>query len=439
MPTVEVPGIGDVHFPDGMSNVEMEGAVKKLLVEKQSGRFDPSQISSGTLSRESVQGAMAQKNNSMAQDVAHAQETGDSLMARGRQMAVQDATKTSGTLAKNILVPAAEAGIGLATGGLSLPAQGLIGAGTELAAQKTGLKPESTTQLVLGALGPGLGALASKLFRAGTLALGRATTPTETVSQIGKEAAAQRLGTKADVLERAAAPKASDELYRQARSAGQVETGGLGATIEEALDREMRRATPDRATVNRLKNLKKKFDANPELPSDEVVDELQDLSKATSQAFKQKQSVRGTHLSEATHKAKSAAGEQIDTLAAADKAYSREQATKSVLKAMGKDNPVKALDDLLEKDGETMLQVMSKEELQDIRDIAGRMGRSVSSEGFLNRIHESGKQMLSEMLGSQAGRSLLRKVMGPENKMTGAKIGAAFTFWRAYKAYEENQ
>jgi hypothetical protein len=58
-------------------------------------------------------------------------------------------------------------------------------------------------------------------------------------------------------------------------------------------------------------------------------------------------------------------------------------------------------------------------------------------------MHEGGKQMLSEMLGSQAGRSILRKTMGPESALTGkragASIGAAFTFWRAYKAYEENQ
>jgi hypothetical protein len=357
------------------------------------------------------------------------------ILKEGGQMAWGDAKRGSGTLARNVLVPAAQAGLGIATGGMSVPAQVALGVGSEAIAQRTGLAPESNTQLGLSALGPILGRVLPTVTRAA----GKLFTPSEKVSQIGKEAVAQRLGEVPDVVERAATRPASDELYAQARGAGSVATGGMKSTVDDALKKELSKSTPDRATVKRLENLTKKLTDNPNLDAAQVVDELQDLGHATTQAFKQKQSVRGTHLKEATGAAKQAAGKDIPALADADAAYSRERVVKDVLKATGQGNPVKALDELIEKSGPQMLKVMSKEELQDVRDIAGRIGRSVASEGMLNRLHEGGKVMLSDMVGTDAGRKLLRHVMGPKGDLTGAKLGAAFTFWRAYKAYEEDK
>lgn len=365
-------------------------------------------------------------------------------LAQGRQRSVKEAGEVSSMLARNVAVPAAQAGIGLATGGLSIPAQMLIGGGTELGAQAAGLAPKSMGQVALAATPP-LVKPAFQAARSGLRGLGQMIAPTA-LREAGTEAAAKVGGMAPDVVERAFQPKLSGKLYEVARSAGNIGTSTLKAPIDDAIKAEQALSTPDRSSLKLLSNLSRKLASVPETNFDDVINEIQRLEKRASALYTGKNAnpVAAKNLSDAADALADTVSKANPAYKAAVNRYLRERTTTKIVDAIREGNASAKLNKLIDHEAGRISKAFSKDEINEIRQVAGQVAEAVGSggEGFANRTFNAFTKPFSDMMESSTGRALLRNTLGPMGKggeRSATALATALQFWRAYAAQGGDQ
>lgn len=360
----------------------------------------------------------------------------------GRERSVQEATQTSKMLGQNVVVPLAQAAATMASGGASLPVQALVGGGSELAAQALQGR-SSPAQVGVAAALP----VAARGLIAGGKAVGRGLGQMfapGAFREAGTEATAKVAGQAADVVERAFAKPASRKLFETARGAGSIATDALKTPIDDAIAAEMKISTPDRVGMKLLSNLSRKFAGAPETTYDDVINEIQRLEAQATKAFKAKNNVTGTNLAKTADKLVEETSALNPAYRAANQQYLRERTTSKIMDAVRSGSPASKLNQLIDREASRVSGAFSKQELNEIRTIAGQVNEAVASagEGFANRTFNAFTKPFSDMLESKTGRALLRNTLGSAGK--GSKIGStalasALQFWRAYEAQGGDQ
>lgn len=359
----------------------------------------------------------------------------EDIRKEGQQMAMKDASQTSGMLAKNVLVPVAQAGAALATGGMSIPAQMGINAAIEGGLQGAGINEPSKTQLALSALGPLAGKVVQKGVREGVAATGRFMNG-PAVRSAGVEAAAKVMGQEPNLMTRALNPKASKALYDVAEQGGFIPAAQAHTAVQNALRQELQMANPDAKTVQTLQGLANKYAPGTAgtlmVDSADLLKEAQRLGRETTGAFRTGQNVTAQGMKDATAGLKAA----IPGVTEADQAYTKEKVAGDIFKRMRIGNQQAKIDQYIEDNGSKMLGAgFSQKDIQEIRDIAKRIGPATAAPvGATNRALDAIAKPVSEMILDAGGRKILRLVMGPESKISPAGINAALTFWRGYQA-----
>lgn len=364
------------------------------------------------------------------------------------QQARAEATKTSGQLFRNVAVPVAQAGLTMALpgvggaaagviGGLgraaaSAPGQALIGAGLEYGLQKAGLNPSNPTSIGLQAAVP----FASKVVegikgmgRFGANVLGHG-------QQAGEQAIAARLGEPLKTVERVGAAPAT-EAYNAARAAGPIDVSAARSAVTDALAKETAMGSQGSTIAKRkLEGILTDFaDTSGTMDADTMVAKAQRLQAAARDAYKSKNSVLGKALDDATQTFK----QSIPNLQKADEIYTRQDVVEKVFKAARSSNKVKAIDDLLSKEGKKIKGAMSDSEIEDIRRIASRIvdqGGDTGA-GILKTGYEAG---LRSFLADPNGITVFRHAFGPTmDRLSPERLAGMMTFVRAYNAQNQRK
>ena len=360
-------------------------------------------------------------------------EEDKALLTGPRQKAVEEAGAFHGSMLKNVGVPLAQAGLAVTTGGMSIPAQMALQGGAELAAQAIGLAPESTLGAVGALASPVAGKVLQRVGRVVGQGVGAATSTPEEIHRIGGEAVAKTLGMKSDLVERTLGPKLSNMLYQAERSGAPVPSKQFKGFVDDAIREQMAMSTKDSVTIERLSNLSRKLASNKDLSAKQVVEEIQALKGAATKQFKQGDPFSGTTLSGTAKGAKQATGK----LEAADLTYAKEKQGESLVSAASAANPVRSVDEMIRKLGAS--NVFSAKELNDVRDIATRIGRISQSDGAFKSLLDKSRGAIGQIIANPVGRAMFRATLGPEGKASPAAISATLQFWRAYQAQEGNK
>ena len=361
------------------------------------------------------------------------------------QQARAEATKTSGQLFRNVAVPVAQAGLSMVLPGAggaaagmigraaaSAPGQALLGAGIENALQETGLSPKSGKAIALQGAIP----FASKAIE-GVKGAGRfVANLLGHGQQAGEQAVAARLGTPLRTVERAGAAPAT-EAYNAARAAGPIDVSNARAAVTDALAREIAMGTQGSAVARRrLQGILDDFaESGGTMDADIMVARAQRLQAAARDAYKSKNSVLGKALDDATQTFKAS----IPNLQRADEIYTRQDVVEKMFKAVRSSNKVKAVDDLLAKEGKKIKGAMSDSEIEDIRRIASRIvdqGGDTGA-GILKTGYEAG---LRSFLADPNGITVFRHAFGPTmDRLSPERLAGLMTFVRAYNAQSQRK
>ena len=359
----------------------------------------------------------------------------EQLLKQAQQGAVKEAQGFNKSMMTHVGVPLAQAGLGLATGGMSLPAQALIGGGAELAAQKLGYAPESSTQVGLAAAIPAIGPAIAKGVQGGAKAVGKMFNPSATRTA-GVEAAVEGLGGVPDVIKRVKTPAPSSQAYKQVESTfSEVPTGTINRGITSAINL-IPKSNESEAAIDYLKTLSKTLDTEANMPYERVAAEIQGM-RTKAMEFARKNDLAGA---KAVRTARQKIIEEMDKvspdLANANALYKRESSISKIEDALTKPRADVAFNQLLKKD--KLVADMPETDLKMVQRIASeltKMGSTASPySGVSARTLDFIATPLSAMIGSDTGRAFLRKMFKDTAKISPAALSSAVQFWRAYEA-----
>lgn len=432
MAVVEIPGVGEAEFPDEMPKAKMEVAVKRMLMERQGGKPMDLQSPAGLAdaSQRVDQEATRQKNEFAR---LNQQSLIPPEIARpAAQASRQEAEKTSGQLFRNVAVPATQTALAIGTGGMSLPAQAAIGAGTEYGLQKAGLNPPSAVNIGLQAAIPFAGKAIEGAKGAGRFVGNLAGKG----QQAGEQAVAKTVGAPLTAVERAGAAPAT-EAYNAARAAGPIDVSAARQAVQDALAKEIALGSQgNRIAKTRLEGILDDFNnTTGTMDADTMVAKAQRLQAMARDAYKSKNSVLGKALDDATQTFKAS----IPDLKKADEIYTRQDVVDKMFKAVRSSNKVKAIDDLLAKEGKKIKGAMSDKEIEDIRLIASRIvdeggnaGAGILKTGF--------EAAVKSFLADPNGITVFRHAFGPTmDRLSPERLAGLMTFIRAYNAQNQRK
>lgn len=361
--------------------------------------------------------------------------TAEEIMRGAKEKSAQEATQVSGQLFRNVAVPAAQAGLAMATSGASIPAQIAINAGTEAALQGAGVNPRSNVQLGLAAgvpaAIPALTGAVKGIGRATANILGKG-------GAAGEQAIAKTLGVPADVIERSRyAP--SKAVYQAVRGQGEIGVSGALKAVQNAVAKETALGSQaNKQTLKYLKGIESDLSSMAGATEDAKVmtDRAQRISKMAEQADKRGHSTLAATLKDAANEFKGG----IPGLKEADRAYTRELLVDDIFKAARSSNKLKAVDDLIAEKGQKMAGVMSDKDLKDIRKIVSQvvdLGGSGSEAGIVKTAYEG---ILKSFLADPNGLTVFRHAFGPDlSNITAQRLAGLATFMRGYMAQKQRR
>ena len=359
----------------------------------------------------------------------------DQLLKQAQQGAVKEAQGFNKSMMSNLGVPLAQAGLGLATGGMSLPAQALIGGAAELAAQKMGYSPESTTQVGLASAIPAIGPALTKGLQGGAKAVGKMFSPGAT-RNAGVEAAVSKLGEIPDVVERVKTPTASSQAYKEVgKTFTEVPTGVATRSITSAVNL-MPKSSTSKGAVDYLEKLATTLDAEGNMPYERMAAEISGM-RTKAMEFAANKDFGGAA---AVRSARKKIIEEMDKispdLSSANALYKKEHSISKIEDALTKPRADVAFKQLIKKD--KLIADMPEADLKMVEGIANQLTKIGSTaspySGVGGRTLDFLATPLSAMIESDTGRAFLRKMFKGTGNITPAGISSAVQFWRAYEA-----
>lgn len=415
MPVVEIPGVGNVEFPDSMSSEEIGTAAQKLIAEQ--GQAAPE--SSGGLS-----------------DIPYVSE------AAG--------------MAKKAALPLAGGAAGLYAGGAVAGPMGAvvgesIGGGLgEVANQAFGINEPSLAEIGLAmAAGPVMRGVVGGLKTVGGAVL-KAAGGRQAIAEIA-EGLTQKLF--APVI-------TSEDLFAQAASKGNITVPATktAQAITDTLRAEAKRApTAVKESIEKaLGPLQQFYQPMPGVSSAhsaaDLAVEAKRLRSMSSDAFKSGNNDLGHTLSNVRNAIfDDAAKSGVPEMREAVKAYRREAAVEELQSVIRNANPLKAYKDLQQKNA-LFRNVFSDSEQEQISGIlkkmatvspsgfSGVMGRGISTvagqqaggvmggiAGFI------APEIAGGIIATKAGRNMMEKLLAG-NTWDAPKAAALAQFFRAQRA-----
>lgn len=357
------------------------------------------------------------------------------LLHEAQQGSVKEAQGFHKSMMTNLGVPLAQAGLGFATGGMSLPAQALIGGGAELAAQKMGYAPESTTQIGLAAAAPAVGPALVKGFQGAGKAVGKMFAPAAT-RNAGVEAAVQNLGEIPNVIQRVKTESPSSLAYKEVgKTFQEVPTNVATRGITSALN-SIPKSSESEAAKDYLKGLATTLDTEASMPYERMAAEIQGM-RTKAMEFAANKDFGGAA---AVRSARKQILDEMDKispdLSQANALYKKEHNISKIEDALTKPRADVAFKQLVKKD--KLVASMPEEDLQMVEKIAGQLTKVGSTaspySGAGGRIMDFFATPLASMIESQTGRAFLRKMFQGTGTITPAGLSSAVQFWRAYQA-----
>jgi len=356
------------------------------------------------------------------------------LMRQGGERSLAEAKQVSGQLTRNVLVPLAQAGLGAATGGVSIPAQMLVGGAAEMGAQALGLAPESKGQVVAAAAIPGLGPLATSVFKGAAKATGRLFAPSAT-RMAAQEGAVESLGGIADVVKRAKVPKASDVAFAEVRkNVEEVPTNVISRGITNALN-DMPKSAQSREATEYLTKLHQTFDAEASLPYENMAKEIYGMRTKASELARRGDLAGAKAVRDARQRALQEMEKISPDIVKANAVLKRETAISKIEDALASPRADIAFKKLVKSD--KMLADLPEEDLRIAEKIAGQISKIGSVASPYSGVAAKGFNFfatpIAAMIESRAGRTFLRKMFKDE-KVSPTALSTALQFWRAYEA-----
>jgi hypothetical protein len=451
MPVIEVPGIGNVHFPDGMKDAEMATAIDGLLAQQtQAGGQLPTTASHNPaealpIASPSATPAPARKPVTAGQVLAEENRP----LSAGLGTMAGEAMQGMGEIADPKLGPlstimgllrgvnAPSAGAGSAVGttvhnvlgntpGLGGPAGIIPTAGAALA--------DAGTQLVTG---PGAIKGLINAAKAGTRGATALLAP-DVLRRAGTEAVAEKMGAPATVLERAFTTPASKAAYTMAEKSGQVKnTDDLADVVQGAFFRHGDLANPSQKALDHLSNVEKKFrGATRGMPYSEVMREVQALKHKADDALRG--ATPDGDLANTLLEAREYLIESLDKVSPmyrqANRLYRQEQATIDVMNAVRAGTPGTSLDKFIENNRD-VIKAFSPAAVKEISAIANRLNTVASSvpAGGYRQTFSALMEMIGAhgLIASETGRAIIRKALSNTPDKIPAALSASIQLWRA--------
>ena len=376
-----------------------------------------------------------EKGNRMWWDGTRILPYDKALLRQAGQQSAQEATKVSGQLTRNVVTPLVQAGLGLASGGLSLPAQALIGGGTEFAAQKLGLSPESTTQIGLAAATPMVGPALVKGFKGAAKATANFLSPSAT-REAGVGAAVSQMGANPDVISRIKTPSASSIAYKDVGATfSEVPTNIANRGITTALN-EIPASAESKAAREYLQNLSSIFDTEGSMPYERMAKEIQGMRLKSVELNRANDPAGAAAVRQARQKILGEMEKVSPDLLNANALFKRENNISKLEDILTKPRADIAFNQAIKKD--KLLASMPEEDLRMVKNIANQLtkigGSASPYSGVSAKLLNFFATPLAGMIESDTGRAFLRKMFSEGSQVSPAAISNAVQFWRAYQA-----
>lgn len=296
----------------------------------------------------------------------------------------------------------------------------------ETAMQKTGLAPESGTDIMAAGLTP----LATRgvfglpgLLRGATRGAMEFAAP-QTMRETGVEM----------IKTGGAKSPSADFLFAEARRQGPVPKIPIIDAIQNAITKEEGSlVTPSRGTIAILKDFQQNVWHGPStgISYDDLIDATQKLRQQAEGNFKRGNNTTGVALLKARAQILDAMDDVSPAIKAANDVYRREESMKAITKEARKANPGTAVRNLFESDEmvagsffpsngrQAALEAIRKgewekvPELQKIIDMADRIGRAGTGTtmGAFNRMLMAGFETIAEPSQEPGAKAFLRMLM----------------------------
>jgi hypothetical protein len=397
MPIVDVPGIGEVEFPDGTPNEVMEKAIKQRLVEQQS---QPQQEMTPEQFTQTRQQAATQEPafQSLARATIPTLAAGASMIPGVGPLA--GAAINAGGTALNQAVGMEEKDLGQValSGAIPLAASGLIGAGKSIARG------------------------AGKLFAPAA------------AKESGVEAIAKTAGAKPTSSARAYATPKSTAAFQEVSKQGPVPTKGINKAISDSFDDITKMSNPSDKAAEYLTNLSGKYSGKASASYDDLAKEMQALKSKADEAFSGGDHLTGKALNDTRAKILTEMDNISPAIKKANALYRKEEATQAIVKAVRTGNSGDKIRNLFESN-KLIKDTFSKAEFEDMAKIADEISNTAtSSVGWTNRAWNAISAPIAAAVTTKTGRYLLRQAMMPTGKLTPTGAAMVAQFMRAYQA-----
>jgi hypothetical protein len=411
METVNVPSLGKVHFPDGMPPAEMEGAIKRLLVEQQGGKLDVSKPSSGTLP---------------APDMSP-----EAFWRERQRSATQDPNFQK---AQAAIIPTIAAGASMIPGVGPLASAAISAGGTALN-QALGQEPVSGTQIAISGGLPLVGAGLIKGGKAAIQELGKAFNPSAT-RRAATGAAMELTGAEPDVVRRANMVKPSATAFKAVEATAQeVPTNTMTRGITLSLNLMPKSNQPEEA-VTYLRGLHVALDKEASLPYASISKELNGMYAKAQEFIAGNKTAAGHAILDARQAVIEELGKVSKDLPEAYALYKKENSIEKISKAFNAPRPDVRLGELLLKD-----KLVKSSIPQDTQELLMKIAQSAATTGTVASPYGGATAKIFNLLtfpvaraaSSKTGQALLRETFKDGN-VTLPRLHVVGQFMRAYEA-----
>ncbi len=424
MPVVEVPGLGDVDFPDGTPNDVMETSIKHALLKKQS-----------EAGKSTIQELNTNPQAVMEREiVSPSPPLNDQAFTAERQRSAIDESQRGLAPLKRAVIPTAAAAASMIPGVGPLAGATIQAGGTAIN-QLLGQEPYSATEIAKSAAMPLAAQGVVSAVKGGVKAAGKFVNPGATRTA-GVEAGMEGMGAVPNTVDRAYAPKASGAAFQGVRAtAEEVPTNLINRAVTTALN-ELPRANAPKMAVRYLKELSNTLDAEGSLP-------YADIHKQINGMYRRAQDLLAKNETEAGHallNARSRIVDELDkvspALKEANALYRREQSTEQIAKVLSNPRPDVKLGELLLNDPlvKGSFSVDDAKFIEKIAKQLATMGTQASPySGVGARFLNLMATPLASAMGSKTGMYLLRQTFKDGN-ITPQGLATVAQFMRAYQA-----
>lgn len=351
-----------------------------------------------------------------------------------QRVALEGIKRNTPTLARTALNVAA-------TGAMALPgvgplaASGIAAGGTTLS-QMLGLEPKDVGAIALSGSLPLLAPTVIGGVKGSVKGLLELINPSA-VRRAGAELAATKMGFKAESIERVFTTPASQAAYKQAKAVGNVYAPQLVSTLDDAADALSKMGNPPYAAMSYLRNISRKWNKSGFVDYADVMNEMQMLNKKASGAFKSGDHITGQALKDARMTLIDATDLISPQLKKANNLFLREEASKDVLEAFRRENPIQALEKLFETDKLVQKAFPDKPTVKALYDVAESIaGITTSPAGLAGRMFQATVAPIARGLDKPPARAFMRQLMQPTGKLTPAGFATLAQFMRAYNVDE---